>query len=151
MRKNFFATAALSILALTSLSALSANAQQAQSCPNQETFGERRMLVADNSAQSQIEVTYFTTNDPNAFISEKAGLNRSATYANPPNCPLFQSGVLWNSGCDRARAQTMHAGSMNVCMGDGSVRGVSANVSAITWARVCDPRDGNSLDGDWTN
>ena len=82
MRKKFFATAALSILALTSLSALSANAQQAQSCPNQETFGERRMLVADNSAQSQIEVTYFTTNDPNAFISEKAGLSRSATYAN---------------------------------------------------------------------
>ena len=82
MRKKFFATAALSILALTSLSALSANAQQARSCPNQETYGERRMLVADNSAQSQIEVTYFTTNDPNAFISEKAGLRRSATYAN---------------------------------------------------------------------
>jgi hypothetical protein len=82
MRKNFFATAALSILALTSLSALSASAQEARSCPNQETYGERRMLVADNSTQSQIEVTYFTTNDPNAFISEKAGLRRSATYAN---------------------------------------------------------------------
>lgn len=82
MRKKFFATAALSILALTSLSALSASAQEARSCPNQETYGERRMLVADNSAQSQVEVTYFTTNDPNAFISEKAGLRRSATYAN---------------------------------------------------------------------
>jgi hypothetical protein len=82
MRKNFFATAALSIIALASISALTANAQEARSCPNQETFGQSRMLVADNSAQSQIEVTYFTTNDPNAFISEKAGLSRSATYAN---------------------------------------------------------------------
>jgi hypothetical protein len=27
-------------------------------------------------------VTYFTTNDPNAFLSEKAGIKRSATYAN---------------------------------------------------------------------
>jgi hypothetical protein len=82
MRKKFFATVALSILVLTALSALSAFAQEVRSCPNQETYGERRMLVADNSAQSQIEVTYFTTNDPNAFISEKAGLRRSATYAN---------------------------------------------------------------------
>ncbi|HEX8922193.1 MAG TPA: hypothetical protein VF766_12005, partial [Pyrinomonadaceae bacterium] len=29
-----------------------------------------------------IEVTYFTTDDPNAFISEKAGLTRSASYLN---------------------------------------------------------------------
>lgn len=82
MRKNFFAAAALSILALTSLSLISAHAQQVRSCPNQEMFGERRMLVADNSTQSQIEVTYFTTSDPNAFLSEKAGLSRSATYTN---------------------------------------------------------------------
>jgi hypothetical protein len=82
MKKNFFATAALSLLAVASIGTLKANAQETRSCPNQETFGQSRMLVADNSSQSQIEVTYFTTNDPNTFISEKAGISRSATYAN---------------------------------------------------------------------
>jgi len=106
MRKNFFATAALSILALTSLSALSASAQEARSCPNQETYGERRMLVADNSTKSQIEVTYFTTNDPNAFISEKAGLRRSATYANMSTSQFVaQIGKLQNEGLASIKKQ----------------------------------------------
>ncbi len=74
---------------------------------------------------------------------------RSATYGVPPNCPLFQDGVVWNNGCDRLRAQTLHSGSMNVLLGDGSVRSVSSSVSALTWAMVTDPRDGNPLPGDW--
>jgi hypothetical protein len=78
LNKRFFA-AALSLLTLISLSALCANAQ---SCPNQETFGSRQSLAVNKSLQSQIEVTYFTTNDPDAFISEKAGLKRSASYLN---------------------------------------------------------------------
>lgn len=78
LNKRFFA-AALSLLTFISLSALCANAQ---SCPNQETFGSRQSLAVNKSLQSQIEVTYFTTNDPNAFISEKAGLKRSASYLN---------------------------------------------------------------------
>jgi hypothetical protein len=77
-RKNFF-VAALALLALTSISALKANAQ---SCPIGETFGTREVLAVDKNLQSQIEVTYFTTSDPNAFLSEKAGLNRSASYLN---------------------------------------------------------------------
>lgn len=76
MSKKFFIVA-LSLLAFTSINALSA---RAQSCTNLETFGFRESLAANKSLQSQIEVTYFTTDDPNAFMSEKAGLNKSASY-----------------------------------------------------------------------
>ncbi len=76
MSKKFFIVA-LSLLALTSINALSA---RAQSCTNLETFGFRESLAANKSLQSQLEVTYFTTDDANAFMSEKAGLNKSASY-----------------------------------------------------------------------
>jgi hypothetical protein len=79
MRKNFFVVA-LALLALTSINSLRANAQQ--SCPIGDTYGTREVLAVDKNLQSQIEITYFTTDDPNAFLSEKAGLKRSATYLN---------------------------------------------------------------------
>jgi hypothetical protein len=70
--------AALAFLALSSANALTANAQSA--CLDHETFGTRPLLAVDKNLQSQLEVTYFTSDDPNAFISEKAGLKRSASY-----------------------------------------------------------------------
>ncbi len=70
--------AALAFLALSSVNALTANAQS--SCLTHETFGARQLLAVDKTLQSQIEVTYFTTDDPSAFISEKAGPRRSASY-----------------------------------------------------------------------
>ena len=76
MSKKFF-VAALALLALTSVNALRANAQ---SCPIGETFGARHNLAVNKNLQSQIEITYFTTDDPNVFLSERAGLNRSASY-----------------------------------------------------------------------
>jgi hypothetical protein len=76
MSKKFF-VAALALLALTSVNALRANAQ---SCPIGETFGARHNLAVNKNLQSQIEITYFTTDDPNAFLSERAGINRSASY-----------------------------------------------------------------------
>ena len=77
MRKNFI-VAALAFVALTSVTALNAQAQS--SCPIGDTYGSRPILAVNKNLQSQIEVTYFTTDDPNAFLSEKAGLNRSASY-----------------------------------------------------------------------
>src|SRR5581483_3105954 len=72
---------------------------------------------------------------------------RSASFATP--CPLFQSNVIWNNGCDDTRAQTLHAGTMNVSLGDASVRTVSGFMTAKTWANICDPRDGAVLGTDW--
>jgi hypothetical protein len=76
MNKKFFA-AALSLLSLITINAVRANAQ---SCPNQESFGSRQTMAVNKTLQSQIEVTYFTTDDPNVFLSEKAGIKRSASY-----------------------------------------------------------------------
>ena len=45
-------------------------------------FGVHRTRPVDHTLRSQFEVIYFTTNDPHAFISERAGLNRSPSYIN---------------------------------------------------------------------
>jgi prepilin-type N-terminal cleavage/methylation domain-containing protein/prepilin-type processing-associated H-X9-DG protein len=68
-----------------------------------------------------------------------------AGVAGYPACPMFQVQPLAFSTCDPWRASSAHLGGMNVAMGDGSVRFVTANVNATTWARACDPRDGNPL------
>jgi hypothetical protein len=80
MNKKLFAVA-LTLLAFASFNARQANAQ---SCPTSslEVYGERAARPVDKSLQSQIEITYFTTSDPSAFISERAGLKRSATSVN---------------------------------------------------------------------
>jgi prepilin-type N-terminal cleavage/methylation domain-containing protein len=64
-------------------------------------------------------------------------------------CLKFQVQPVWNNGCDSARAQSGHTGGINVCLGDGSVRFVSAGISPATWANACHPVDGLVLAGDW--
>ena len=64
-------------------------------------------------------------------------------------CLKFQTQPNWRSGCDPARAQSGHSGGINVGMGDGSVRFVSASISATTWAQACNPQDGTPLGSDW--
>ncbi len=78
LKKTLFVVA-LSLLTLTSINALEANAQ---TCPNNVAFGTRQARPIDRGLQSQIEVTYFTTNDPSAFISERAGISRSGSTTN---------------------------------------------------------------------
>jgi len=46
-------------------------------CPNQVSFGVRPGGPADRAAGALVEVTYFSTDDPNVFISERAGIRRS--------------------------------------------------------------------------
>jgi len=75
--KKTFIVAALALLVLTSVNVRKASAQ---SCPNLETFGVRPSGPVDRTLQSRIEVTYFNTSDPNAFVSEAAGFSRSASY-----------------------------------------------------------------------
>jgi prepilin-type N-terminal cleavage/methylation domain-containing protein len=50
--------------------------------------------------------------------------------------------------CDRRLASTPHV-NMNVCLGDGSVRAVSAGISPITWAHALTPAGGEVLGSDW--
>jgi len=63
-------------------------------------------------------------------------------------CPLFQVAPTL-ALCDTGRSQSAHPGGMNVCLGDGSVRFVSGNLSLTTWSQAVDPRDGGTLSSDW--
>jgi hypothetical protein len=50
--------------------------------------------------------------------------------------------------CKKELASTPHI-SMNVALGDGSVRNVSASISALTWAQALTPAGGEVLGPDW--
>jgi hypothetical protein len=76
MNKNFLVAA----LVLFAAASLNAHKASAQSCPNHEQFGVHSVSPIDRTLQSDIEVTYFTTTDPHVFLSEKAGIHRSASY-----------------------------------------------------------------------
>jgi prepilin-type N-terminal cleavage/methylation domain-containing protein len=52
-----------------------------------------------------------------------------------------------SSKCDGARASTPHV-AMNVCLADGSVRTLSADLDGQTWWELCTPADGNAVSFD---
>jgi hypothetical protein len=74
-RKNFFA----SLVMLVALASAGFAQTLSQSCPNKVSFGVHPGGPVDPTTQAQLDVTYFTTDDPNAFISERAGISRSAS------------------------------------------------------------------------
>jgi hypothetical protein len=74
-RKNFFA----SLVMLVALASAGFARTLPRSCPNQVSFGAHPGGPVDPTVQAQVDVTYFTTDDPNAFISERAGVYRSAS------------------------------------------------------------------------
>ncbi|MCI0461713.1 MAG: DUF1559 domain-containing protein [Gemmataceae bacterium] len=53
------------------------------------------------------------------------------------------------AACDWHVGQTGHSGSMQIAVGDGSVRGVSETLSATTWYAACHPSDGLPLGSNW--
>jgi prepilin-type N-terminal cleavage/methylation domain-containing protein len=58
-------------------------------------------------------------------------------------------GVGPPQGADYRIASSMHTGTMQVGMMDGSVRGVSSNVSWQTFILATFPNDGNAMGSDW--
>jgi prepilin-type N-terminal cleavage/methylation domain-containing protein len=64
-------------------------------------------------------------------------------------CMPFQVAPDWATECDYNRAQSPHAGGIQVGMGDGSVQFIMKSVSDNTWYNLCDPRDGYTLGSDW--
>jgi prepilin-type processing-associated H-X9-DG protein len=51
--------------------------------------------------------------------------------------------------CNSFTAQGAHPGSMQICMADGSVRGVTEGVSLPTWCAVLTPANGELIGNDW--
>jgi len=74
---------------------------------------------------------------------------KDPAVAGYPPCYKFQVQPDWANHCDSSRPQSPHAGGINVGLGDGSVRFVSAGITDKTWAMACDPQDGGVLDSDW--
>jgi prepilin-type N-terminal cleavage/methylation domain-containing protein len=50
---------------------------------------------------------------------------------------------------DKRLPQTAHTSTIQCLLGDGSVRGVSASVTPVTWQNAILPDDGNPLGSDW--
>ena len=51
--------------------------------------------------------------------------------------------------CRAFRSQTPHGGSTNVCLADGSVRGVAPTISDNTWYLALNPMDGQPMPAEW--
>ena len=66
-----------------------------------------------------------------------------------PASPKFQIQPQYINNCNPEVPQTAHTGGILVALGDGSVRSLSASMSAATWAQAVDPRDGAVLGSDW--
>jgi prepilin-type N-terminal cleavage/methylation domain-containing protein len=77
-----------------------------------------------------------------------AGTNKNGV-SNFAACGMFQVQPTMATTCDPWRASSAHTSGMNVGLGDGSVRFVTASLSPTTWALACDPRDGTPLPSDW--
>ncbi|MCA9206125.1 MAG: DUF1559 domain-containing protein [Planctomycetales bacterium] len=75
--------------------------------------------------------------------------SKVTSAAGYPACSKFQVRKNWLTQCDPSRAQSMHPGGIQVCLGDGSVRFVAETLDDAIWARACDPQDGNPLGNGW--
>jgi len=76
----------------------------------------------------------------------------SSSDCNEPTGPaaIFQANCKGSpSNCDGNRASSPHTGGINVAMGDGSVRFVSASVSPTTWWSAMTPGGGEVLGSNW--
>jgi prepilin-type N-terminal cleavage/methylation domain-containing protein len=78
-----------------------------------------------------------------------AGVQQSLPVSAYESCWLFQIAPDPLTECDPGRAQSPHAGGMNVGIGDGSVRFLNASVNVQMWYDLCDPCDGKPISPDW--
>jgi len=66
-----------------------------------------------------------------------------------PNLRDFPQWAPTDHLCDYARVQSYNAGVLVVSLADGSVRGVTPQLSLATWYRALDPADGLPMPPDW--
>lgn len=75
-----------------------------------------------------------------------------AVFAYNPTGPASRFQVMpnpWQSACDPSLAQTPHPGGIQVGMGDGSARILTAGMDASTWWAACTPNGGEIMGPDW--
>jgi type II secretory pathway pseudopilin PulG len=115
------------------------------------------------ATNSKLWFTAFANSNPiQGFTS--GGIGGSIfeyTKRRPAATPLvepYAAGQYWDAPpqtgisrweCDKARPQSLHTNAIVVCMGDGSSRIVSGQVSQATWHAAIVPDDGIALGTDW--
>jgi prepilin-type N-terminal cleavage/methylation domain-containing protein len=77
------------------------------------------------------------------LFANSGGLPLTINWAQPPQFGITQP------QCDFGRATALHTGSCQVCLADGSVRGVSSGISQPTWQIVLTPDSGVPVPSDW--
>ncbi len=95
------------------------------------------------------DMPYRTTSNLNAGPGPRSDPNFRQNWDGGVVNPGGIQGGAKPSACDYRRLQAMHSNVMTTGMSDGSVRGVSATISALTWQRVCTPNGGEVLGNDW--
>ena len=85
--------------------------------------------------------------------SNSVGPRSDPNFRQNRDCGVVNPGGIQGDAiplrCDYRRLQALHSGVMMTAMADGSVRGVSANISALTFQRLCTKDLGEALGGDW--
>jgi prepilin-type N-terminal cleavage/methylation domain-containing protein/prepilin-type processing-associated H-X9-DG protein len=106
-----------------------------------ERYGKAAMPYGDVARTAWLGVIPIMPYNPFFADNEGSGPNISPPLNSPsPEDP--------NSGaCDTV--QSFHPGAINVLLGDGSVRGMSPNISMATWTNAVMPNDGHPLGNDW--
>ena len=111
--------------------------------------------ISDGSSNTSLFAEHFAS----CPLSWMPGGRSSTGWANLtfeyPNAAIYNASYgtpqfgANPANCDPTRLHAMSAAGTMVGMADGSVRSVSTGVSALTWANVGNPQDGNVLGSDW--
>ncbi|HEY7426749.1 MAG TPA: DUF1559 domain-containing protein, partial [Gemmataceae bacterium] len=114
---------------------------------NTVLFGEQYSQCASKSKGW----AWFAANDEQAACEFHPG-NLCGICPGPPSAttaavPLQDNPTIAN--CNPSNLQAMSPGTVQVGLGDGSVRGVSTAISGTTWARAMWPNDRLLLGSDW--
>jgi len=94
-------------------------------------------------------------NGGDCWTSPTFGGNEDGIYQlNCDGARFSYSGVGFQAGpsaqaCNWYVTQGGHSGSMQVALGDGSVRGVYSSITVNTWVAACRPNDGATLGSNW--
>jgi prepilin-type N-terminal cleavage/methylation domain-containing protein len=111
--------------------------------PGKTTGGGTMWAHANyNSGQSWWPVVMapdFTKYNPQCY-----GPNPGALFQLRPSPYMGSTGI-----CDFTRAATPHSSTIQVGMGDGSVRGISQGIAATTWWYAFTPNGGEVLPSNW--
>jgi prepilin-type N-terminal cleavage/methylation domain-containing protein len=108
-------------------------------------FAERMMICGNSNASLAVTTFWGETGGWCTRQSSASGGGTIPAFwsLNPPQA------MPTPANCNGCLLQSLTSSGILVGLGDGSVRTVSTNISAATWANAVIPNDGNTLGSDW--